>query len=185
MCRAIDAAYKVDEVKDIRDKALALAAYAKQAKNTEAESRACEIRLRAERKAGQILAKTIKRGQPSKKEIYPRDILKNNGITPVQSSKWQKLAKVPQQQFDMALKESERPTTDGIIKATAPTKPKRNPVSDDALWLWGRLRDFENRLLSLDPKSVMKTMTDEMLNDVHASAPRVAAWLKRIGAING
>ena len=55
MCRAIDAAYEVDEVKDIRDKAKALEEYAKQARNVEAERRACEIRLRAERKAGKLL----------------------------------------------------------------------------------------------------------------------------------
>jgi hypothetical protein len=54
MCRAIEAAYKVDEVKDIRDQAIALEVYARQAHNTEAERKACEIRLRAERKAGAL-----------------------------------------------------------------------------------------------------------------------------------
>jgi hypothetical protein len=44
------------EIKDIRDKALALEPYSRQARNTEAERQACEIRLRAERKAGQLLA---------------------------------------------------------------------------------------------------------------------------------
>ncbi len=51
MCRAIDEAYQFDEVKDIRDKALAIEVYSRQAKNIYAEKRACEIRLRAERKA--------------------------------------------------------------------------------------------------------------------------------------
>jgi len=60
MCRAIEAAYEVDEVKDIRDEAIALETYARQAHNTEAERRACEIRLRAERKAGALSAKLEK-----------------------------------------------------------------------------------------------------------------------------
>jgi hypothetical protein len=52
MCRAIDAAYEVDEAKAIRDQAIALEVYARQASNTEAERKASKIRLRAERKAG-------------------------------------------------------------------------------------------------------------------------------------
>jgi len=68
MCRAIEAAYKVDEVKDIRDQAIALEVYARQAHNTEAERKACEIRLRAERKAGALSAKLEKSagGRPGK-----------------------------------------------------------------------------------------------------------------------
>src|SRR3954468_14003574 len=65
MCRAIDAAYQVDEVKDIRDKAMAIEVYLRQAKNTEAERRACEIRLRAERKADELLRQMEKaKGAP-------------------------------------------------------------------------------------------------------------------------
>ena len=60
MCRAIADAYDFDEVKGIRNKAVAMEAYSRQAKNPEPERRACEIRLRAERKAGQLLAKMEK-----------------------------------------------------------------------------------------------------------------------------
>jgi hypothetical protein len=56
---AIAAAYAVDEVKDIRDKARAIEMYARQAQNTEAERQAGEIRLRAERRCGQLLAERI------------------------------------------------------------------------------------------------------------------------------
>jgi hypothetical protein len=55
MCRSIAEAYAVDEVKNIRDKAMALEVYTRQALNVEAERQACEIRLRAERRPGQLL----------------------------------------------------------------------------------------------------------------------------------
>ena len=71
MCRAIDAAYKVDEVKDIHDKAVALEIYARQAHNTEAEMQACEIRLRAERKAGVEPDRQISRIRLSDKTSRP------------------------------------------------------------------------------------------------------------------
>jgi hypothetical protein len=36
-------------------------------------------------------------------------MLDNLGISKKQSSDWQKLAQIPQREFDLALKESERP----------------------------------------------------------------------------
>jgi hypothetical protein len=185
MCRAISDAYKVDEVKSIRDKAMALEFYAKQSKNVEAERQACEIRLRAERRAGELLKDLQKAvgGRPAKTGSSARPVsqasLKGIGISKDQSSKWQRLANVPEEIFDHELKHSPRPTTSGIIKAG--TAPKKNPVSPDALWLWGRLNDFEKDILDKSPRDVLKTMTPQMLDDVHHLAPRVANWLKRIG----
>jgi hypothetical protein len=184
MCRAIDAAHKVDEVKDIRDKAAALEHYARQAQNTDAERRAAEIRLRAERKAGQLLAKTVKRGGDRKTSNRPEVSLNGLGISEKQSSQWQKLGALPQRQFDLAIGESVKPpTTKGILRAAEP--PSRKPtVGADALWLWGRLLDFErDGLLDKAPNDVMATMTEPMKDDVHRLAPKVAMWLKRIGAM--
>ncbi len=83
----------------------------------------------------------------------------------------------------MALEDpTTKPTTNGIIKANA--TPKRDPVSIEALWLWGRLRDFQrDGLLNKTPQEIMATMTPAMRDEVHTLAPRVAAWLKRIGAL--
>jgi hypothetical protein len=192
MCRAIEAAYAVDEVKDIRDRALAFEIYSRQAMNVEAERQACEIRLRAERKAGSLL-KEMKKAKASGSNQHeershsttapPR--LSDLGITKDQSSQWQKLADVPQEDFDAALTDpTTKPTTNGILAAAAPPKPTRPPVSDAALWLWGRLMDFErNGMLASNPDDVLLTMTPEMLDDVHLLAPQVANWLRRIGEI--
>jgi hypothetical protein len=189
MCRAIDAAHEVDEVKDIRDKAAALEHYARQAQNTDAERRAAEIRLRAERKAGQLLAKMPKAngGRPRKTPSPGAAVsttLADLGISDKQSSQWQKLGAMPQREFDLAIGDSVKPpTTKGLLRAAAP--PPRPTVGDDALWLWGRLLDFErDGLLDKSPTDVMATMNGMMKDDVHRLAPKVATWLKRIGAVS-
>jgi hypothetical protein len=96
---ALEQAVSVDEVKDIRDKAQAMAAYAKQAKDTKLVEWATEIKVRAERKAGQMLAElNLKPGPKTiSSSVLPIDISKT------QSSRWQKLAAVSEDQFEQAV----------------------------------------------------------------------------------
>ena len=194
MCQAIAEAYEVDEVKGIRDRASALEHYYHQAHNVEAERQCCEIRIRAERKWRQLYNVGQKakgtRGQlagegPGGRIIRPpgedQKTLAELGVTRQQAADWAKLAAIPDDQFEAALATPGRkPTTNIIINDAFPAKPK--PVTTEALWLWGRLLDFErDGLLDKEPASVLETMTPEMLEDVLDMAPRVADWLQLIG----
>lgn len=109
---ALQEAVAVDEVKGIRDKALAMAAYAKQAGDTALIEMATEIRVRAERKAGEMLAAMPKStgamGSGSNQHevrspLGTAPTLSELGITKNQSARWQKLAAVPQDQFEQAV----------------------------------------------------------------------------------
>lgn len=105
--KAIAAAYRVDEAKKIRDTAEAVRTYAKLAGDFELQNQAAEIRLRAERRAGQLLLEMEKNpgtrgaGRPrkdgtritwSKISTANAPRLEEIGVTKDQSSKWQRLA---------------------------------------------------------------------------------------------
>jgi hypothetical protein len=101
------------------------------------------------------------------------------GVSHDQSSQWQKLAEVPDSDFEVAL-QAERPTTGGIIASHA--APRRDVVDPMALWLWGRLQDFQrDGLLAADPNVLLGTMLDHMQTTTKELVPRVVAWLGRIG----
>jgi hypothetical protein len=64
--QALAAAVRVDEAKDVRDRAVAMAHYAKQAKDGDLIGFATEIRKRAERRFGEIIEENRKAGKLAK-----------------------------------------------------------------------------------------------------------------------
>ena len=97
MCRAIAECDAVDEVKDLRDKVMAMEHYAKQALDHESEHKVIRIRLRAERRMGQLLKETEKaprgpdnRGQGSQRATSDAKTLKDMGVSKDQSNTHEK-----------------------------------------------------------------------------------------------
>jgi len=107
---AIERASSVDEAKDLVDKAEAIRIYMLKARNRDGEFYAAKIRMLAERKAGGLLRESAllgkRQGQGgNRKSKYQDGILKLSdlGITPKESARWQRMAKLSEHDFDILL----------------------------------------------------------------------------------
>lgn len=172
---ALQAAHDVDEVKEIRDKAQAMAAYAKQANDTALVEWATEIKVRAERKAGEMLADMDrhqgKRSDRTSDHDGPKslkDVLAENDIAPTTAKRWQKLAAVPDKQFEQAvaaakevagevttaalLRSSRTSDHDGPKSATQPQKGQKS-AHGDAEKLRAELIDVRGKYADLREKN--------------------------------
>lgn len=181
MCHAITEAYDVDEVKGIRDKAIAIEIYARQAKNVEAERQACEIRLRAERRWGQLYSASEKVKNQHDMPLPDSEghkTLADMGVSYNQSSRWQGLAEIDDKTFEEEVRKSGVSTT-GLLE-----QKKQHPVDlvdQEALWLWGRLQDFRREgILDRDAATICATMMPHMRETVRDLLPRVILWLQGV-----
>ena len=137
--RALAAARAVDEAKDIRDKAEAMRVYARQAKDRQLEVDAAEIRIRAERRLGELIKaqqETVglaKGGGDTstgtrKVPVQEPPTLTEAGISKNLSSRAQKLAAVPQDKFEELVGEwrGKATASDGRIAVSlAPQEPAK------------------------------------------------------------
>lgn len=115
MREAIVQAHSLDEVKDIRDKAEAFRQYARQiGESLETQNMIAEIKLRAERRAGELLEEMPK-AQGKRTDLELSNIvlpssdaptLADLGISKIQSSRWQSIAGIPEPVFEAAIEET-------------------------------------------------------------------------------
>jgi len=118
--------HTVDEIKQVRDKAEALRLYAKKAGETlEVQNDLAEIKLRSERRAGELLQE-IPRQEAGRPEKWSHDAtifkprLSDVGISKSQSSRFQKIAGIPVAAFELHIEQtknkSDELTTVGMLK---------------------------------------------------------------------
>ena len=120
--RALAEAGTIDDIRAIRDKAEAARKYAASAcLGLEIQNHAAEIKLRAERKAGELLAELRLRGGDRRSDSRPASLrLQDIGVNKDQSSRWQLEACVSVRDFETFLtreREAGRELTSaGLIK---------------------------------------------------------------------
>src|ERR1700722_727581 len=159
---ALAEARRVDEVKTIHDKAVALQEYVRQAKDTAMLRDTTEIRLRAEHRAGELLAQTPDTPPgPRPKEIScdQRPIsrpptLDELGVSKTQSSRWQKLAALPVDKFEIRIAHA-KARVEGMT-TSAPSYLKAEYTGENEWFTppdWVELARQALGVIDLDPAS--------------------------------
>jgi len=189
----------VDEVKDYADKAAACEEYARRANDTEMENKAAMARLRAERRCGQLLVE-MEKAKGTNGQLHGRDssgprmvrgpedkpkTLSDMGLTYDKSSTYQRLANVPEEQFEeLAVNTGDyRPTARNIVSmATTKPEPKSQRKVDGmelfALDAFGRFEDFNKHHFHQDLAELVEHMTKPMKRDMQEFIPKFKQWLE-------
>jgi len=135
---ALAEARRVDEVKDIRDKAVAMETYARLAKDRELMEHATQIRVHAEIRAGELLREMTKNkgsvsgktGRKARPVLDTAPKLADLGITKTQSSRWQKLAALSKDEQQEKVEEAKRKTEAVINPTPRKTTPRKPPKAE-------------------------------------------------------
>lgn len=107
MCKAIAVCHRIDEVKSIHDKAAALRAYSRQLHNKDAEIQFAEIKVRAERRCGQLMEELKQsgaraaNGQTRGTTLKIRDL----GMSQMDAHRFRQTAAIPEERFEAHLAE--------------------------------------------------------------------------------
>ncbi len=154
---ALAEARRVDEVKDIRDKAEAIRLYAKMAGNTQMEQDAAELRLRAERRGGLLIA-DLKRSDALHKGGRPKTggsdppvskvKLEDLGIDKEASRRFQRVSGIAEQAFEAMVARTRQRIQDGagkLINIDSDTESKKLRRADRERELADKQRALPDR----------------------------------------
>lgn len=188
-CRTLAKAYRIDEVKDIADKAAAMQHYARQAKDGDLIAHATGIRKRAERRLGELMDEQRKAGQLAKPPNPKRRVAKkpddpptlaDQGISKALADRARKAAAMPNEKFEahvahavkvaVAATENDRE----VIKAAraerqAEKRARRQERERELGTKITALPDKKYGVIYADPPWLFKTYSEETGSD-HAAA---------------
>jgi hypothetical protein len=151
--RALQQARTIPEVKLIRDKAAVVEQFFKQQRySLEVQNAAAEVKLRAERKAGTLLAEMQLHGGDRKSSSQPENLkLADLGLSHNESHRWQTEATLPEPVFETYVattkQQGKELTSSGVYelaKDTAKALRRQAPVDP------GPLRSLAAQLAGLD-----------------------------------
>lgn len=127
---ALERAESVDDLTEAKARIEAAATYARRRDLLPALLDGLELKLRCERRIGEVLAATVRRGNPN---VAGTDNCLPEGVSRDQSSRWQRLARVPSEDFEQYIAQrrehEEEPTTAGalrlVVKAPDPAEGEK------------------------------------------------------------
>lgn len=184
MCNAIAVCHEIDEVAELHLQAKAMEAYyARGATNVEAERKAVEVRIRCERKMGEIFKgkarnqtsglknSSLGRDEPTTSEFKQSKTDAN--ISDSQAKRWQKLADIPDDKFEESFNSGDVISTTGLIRDNSSMPRANKPMDSEAIKLWGCLRDFNNDISTNNLNHLLNELTDAMRDDVFSEAQTI------------
>jgi len=194
-CRAVSEAKTVDDVREISAQADAMRAYAKQAKNRQLEIDAAEIRIRAERRLGELMAaqaEAVGKATPPGSNQHRVRIkpdapatLSEAGIDKNLAHRARTYAAVPAERFEKLLKdkrtkENRRVILDSEFQAEADAARRDLEIERDeriALSGAGELA-AENEKLTKQVDTLTRRVND-LVAEVGAEKRRAKMWKER------
>lgn len=86
-----------------------------------------------------------------------------------------------QRALSAMIERGEEPTKAKLRRELQPKAASQKTMNPKALWVWGRLKDFErDGILAADPSDLLAEMTEPMRADVRHLAPAVAAFVEQL-----
>jgi len=174
-CRAVAEAVQVDEVKAIRDKAIALKAYARQSKNRDLETKAAELRLRATRRIGELMGeqkKTVglakgggdqKSKHRGKKNPSGPPTLADAGIDKNLAKEARELASLDDDEFEGIVTETKKAVSKAS-KSAVNRQTKKQDRADREAELGAKIRALPDKkygLILADPEWEFETYSED------------------------